>query len=98
MPNSEAPSHTSPPSAPVPAHTIKLLANTKVGPDLSLNKFCRAYDLSNDILGRLKENGYHRAKTFKYVLLPQLHEMGFKLGEIASLQDAVEEWAASGSG
>jgi hypothetical protein len=96
MPNSEAPSYTSTPSAPIPAHTNKLLTYTKTGPDLSIDDFCRVYNLSNDILRRLKDNGYQRAKTFKHILLAELHEMGFKHSEIALLQDAVEEWASSG--
>ena len=94
MPNTTAPSHASP-SAIVPACADTLVTHQKIGPDLSTDDFCRIYSLGNEILGRLKDNGYQRARTFKRVLLAQLREMGFKHGEIASLQDAVEEWAVS---
>jgi hypothetical protein len=63
---------------------------------LNIDQFCRIYQLDNEILSWLKSNGYHRTKTFKHITIPQLHDMEFKHGEIASLQDAVDEWATSG--
>lgn len=85
------------PSAPTQvADNIKLLTCPKMGPDLNINQFCCIYQLDNEILSWLKSNGYHRTKTFKHITIPQLHDMEFKHGEIASLQDAVNEWATSG--
>jgi hypothetical protein len=75
----------------------KLLTCPKMGPDLSIENFCHIYDLDKEILVRLKDNGYQKTKTFKHVTILQLREMSFKHGEIASLQDAVEEWANSGN-
>ncbi|KAF8222547.1 hypothetical protein L208DRAFT_1322149, partial [Tricholoma matsutake] len=82
------------PPGPIPAapNAEKLLTCTKLGPDLSLGNFCWLYDVSDDILVQLKEHGYQKMKTFKHITISQLHEMSFKHGKIASLQDAVEEW------
>ncbi|KAG6886717.1 hypothetical protein C0992_002675 [Termitomyces sp. T32_za158] len=71
----------------------KLLTHSQIGLDFLTADFCRVYDLHEDILTHLRENGYHKAKTFKYITVSQLHEMSFKYSEIASLQDAVDEWA-----
>jgi hypothetical protein len=85
------------PPGPIPAapDAEKLLTYTKLGPDLGLDNFCRLHGVSDDIFVRLKENGYQKMKTFKHITISQLREMSFKHGEIASLQDAVEEWVAS---
>ena len=63
MPNTTAPSHASP-SAIVPACADTLVTHQKIGPNLSTDDFCRIYSLGNEILGRLKDNGYQRARTF----------------------------------
>ena len=81
--------------APTSSDTQKLLTTTKMGPDLNLNEFCQQYDVSDEILMRLKDNSYKKTKTFKHITFSQLREMSFKHGEIASLQDAVEEWVTS---
>ncbi|KAF8222546.1 hypothetical protein L208DRAFT_1322109, partial [Tricholoma matsutake] len=82
------------PPGPIPTapNAEKLLTCTKLEPDLSLDNFCQFYNVSDDILVRLKKNGYQKTKTFKHITISQLHEMSFKHGKIASLQDAVEEW------
>ena len=86
-----------PSSSSVPSSTanLKLLKHPKTGPDLNVEQFCDMYDLGAEILKRLKENGYQKTKTFKHITIAQLQEMSFKHGEIASLQDAVDEWAAA---
>ena len=78
-----------------PNMVTKLLKHPKMGPDLNIEQFCHIYDLGNEILKRLKDNGYQKTKTFKHITISQLQEMSFKHGEIASLQDAVDEWAIS---
>jgi hypothetical protein len=72
------------------------LTHPQTGADLNVDDFCRIYELSDDVLTRLKENGYKRTRTFKHITISQLHQMSFKLGDIASLQDAVDEWAMLG--
>jgi hypothetical protein len=84
-------------SAAVPSITgpSKLLTCITMGPDISIDNFCQIYDLSDDICQRLKTNGYPKTKTLRHITLQQLQEMSFRHGEIASLQDAVDEWAVS---
>jgi hypothetical protein len=82
-PNLDTPASTS--STPQLADAERLLSAGKMGFDLSIDNFCKLYDLSGNILARLKENGYEKMKTLKYVTISQLHEMSFKHGEIALL-------------
>ena len=89
-PDQDTPASTS--SAPRLADAEWLLSAGKMGFDLSIDDFCKLYDLSSNILVWLKENGYEKTKMLKYVTISQLHEMFFKHGEIALLQDAVDEW------
>jgi hypothetical protein len=84
-----------PSSSLMPPNLVKLLKHPKMGPDLNVEQFCQLYDLGPEILKRLKDNGYQKTKTFKHITISQLQEMTFKHGEIASLQDAVDEWANS---
>lgn len=80
-------------SMPPSTANVKLLKHPKTGPDLNVEQFCHMYDLGAEILKRLKDNGYQKTKTFKHITIAELQEMSFKHGEIASLQDAVDEWA-----
>ncbi|KAF8221883.1 hypothetical protein L208DRAFT_1325612 [Tricholoma matsutake] len=89
-PDRDTPASTS--SAPRLANAERLLSAGKMGIDLSIDDFCKLYDLSSNILAQLKENGYKKTKMLKYVTISQLHEMSFKHGEIASLHDPVDEW------
>ncbi|KAG6888557.1 hypothetical protein C0995_007429 [Termitomyces sp. Mi166 len=98
MPSSD--SHANPPTssfAPVQTESGKLISQSPLGPDLKIEDFCQLYDLSNAILDKLKENGYQQARTFKHITRAELLEMGFKHGEIATLKDAIDDWAASTS-
>jgi hypothetical protein len=99
------PGSNGPPSIPSDMPSLSLmppLASTanskplkypKTGPDLDVEQFCLMYDLEAEILKRLKDNGYQKTKTFPHITIAQLHKMSFKHGEIASLQDGVDEWA-----
>jgi hypothetical protein len=63
------------------------------GPTYSIEQFCHKYELDEKIQARLRENGYARTHTFKYIEVSDLQAMGFKLGEIAELKEAVRLWA-----
>ena len=62
------------------------------GPTLSLHQFCHDYNLSDNILAKLSDNGYTGTETVCYVLISELKEMGFKLGEIAAMRAAMKHW------
>ncbi|KAG1722738.1 uncharacterized protein EDB91DRAFT_1230512 [Suillus paluster] len=62
------------------------------GPTFSLNEFCSNYTLSNDIRTKLHQNGYTGTETICYILISELKEMEFKLGEIAAMRAAMKRW------
>jgi hypothetical protein len=63
------------------------------GIDMPLVEFCTLYDLSPGIFQKLIDNDYKTAHFLCFVTFPELKEMGFKLGELAGLPDAVELWS-----
>jgi hypothetical protein len=44
-------------------------------------------------LNKFTENFYKHARALRFVTIDELKEMGFRLGEIAGLRDAVESWS-----
>ncbi|KAG1852248.1 hypothetical protein DFJ58DRAFT_791257 [Suillus subalutaceus] len=77
-------------------HTIDiplLSVSARPGPDMSLADFCIAFELSQDILTKLADNGYTGMRTIRYIIVSELKEMGFKNGEITAMKDAVARWA-----
>jgi hypothetical protein len=60
---------------------------------MTLNNFCAKYDLSLTILQKLLENSYTNARMLHFVMIDELCKMGFRLGEIAALRDAIEMWS-----
>ncbi|KAG1899822.1 uncharacterized protein F5891DRAFT_901698, partial [Suillus fuscotomentosus] len=62
------------------------------GLSLPLDHFCRDYNLSDGILTKLSDNGYTGTETICYILISELKEMGFKLGEIAAMRAAMKCW------
>jgi hypothetical protein len=77
-----------------PALVTMLLPNGHThGPTLTIDEFCNIYTLSDGICARLKDNGYARMHTFKYIEVSELQAMRFKFGEIAELKEAVRLWA-----
>ncbi|KAG2069511.1 hypothetical protein BDR04DRAFT_1156536 [Suillus decipiens] len=80
-------------AAPAPSDltcTSLLHPSHMQGMDMPLNKFCAKYDLGNTIHAKFAENAYKEAQFLHFVTIPELKEMGFQLGEIAALCDAVE--------
>ena len=82
------------PTAPTDhiANTVDILllsVSARPGPDLSLTDFCVAFELSQEILTKLTDNGYMGTRTIRYIIVSELKEMGFKNGEIAAMKDAV---------
>ncbi|KAG1901153.1 uncharacterized protein F5891DRAFT_950952 [Suillus fuscotomentosus] len=62
------------------------------GPTLSLNDFYSNYTLSDDIHMKLHQNRYTGMETICYILVSELKEMEFKLGEIAVMRPAMKCW------
>jgi len=76
-----------------PASVMLLDPIFNVGPDMPITQFCTNYGLQPAIHQKLDENGYDYARNLGFITLENLAEMGFKLGEKAAIQDAVEQWA-----
>lgn len=97
--------HQPPPSFPYPSmasppdlaqscfSTMLLPPSRTAGPDLSLQEFCQQYDVSDAVQTKLIDEGYTRSRVLQYVAIADLKEVGLKLGEIASLKDAVARWS-----
>jgi hypothetical protein len=83
-----------PPLPAVPGRSPLLSPNYNPGPRLSINDFCSTYSLGNDICMRLTENGFSSSLALRRVTVDDLKEMGFKMGEVAEIEEAVEAWAA----
>ena len=75
------------------AHETLLPPSHAPGIDLPLADFCTLYDLSPGIFQKLIDNDYKTAHFLCFLTFPEMKEMGFKLGEIAGLRDAVEKWS-----
>lgn len=92
------PSTSTPSQQPaVPLQTPSMNKSTKLvqgvcGTNLGIDIFCAQYELSKAIASRLQENGYMKTRTLRHITIEELVVMGFKPGEVASLQDAVEDW------
>ena len=70
-----------------------LLAICAPGPNMPLDDFCTAYDLSADILRIFSQYKYTNSFLLHFVTIPELKQMEFELGEIAELCDAAERWS-----
>ena len=59
---------------------------------MPLSTFCTQYGLSDEILAKLTKNGYTRTRTLRFIQTDDLNKIGFMLGEVAEMKDAVEQW------
>jgi hypothetical protein len=78
----------------LPAINLPLLCtDLSPGERLTIADFCSRYSLAADIHKRLIENGFSTSLALQRVTVSDLKEMGFKMGEVAELEEAVEMWA-----
>jgi hypothetical protein len=89
--------HPMPPAAAlaIPSNQDKMLLGPArtLGLDMSIGQFCESFGLQASIRAKLEDNAYDCARNLRFITLNDLTEMGFKLGEKAALQDAVERWS-----
>jgi hypothetical protein len=64
---------------------------------MPISEFCDLHALRPDILEKFASHLYKDARVLQFVTLTDLKEMGFRLGEIAGLWDAVESWSVQRS-
>ncbi|KAJ7857967.1 hypothetical protein B0H14DRAFT_2578134 [Mycena olivaceomarginata] len=67
--------------------------NTQPREPMSISMFCIQYNLDDCILEKLAANWYKNTSTFRFICLMDWEKMEFLPGDIAELQDAVQQWA-----
>ncbi|KAF8995510.1 hypothetical protein BDQ17DRAFT_1330578 [Cyathus striatus] len=91
---------TSATPAPVPddslanksAHILSISCTP--GSTMPIKTFCSAYKLDDGILEKFVANGFRDTKHLRYLTHGNLMDMGFLLGEIAAVRDAVDAWSS----
>jgi hypothetical protein len=65
------------------------------GPRMEIDLFCAIYELPSPVLEHFRENAITGTHAFSHISEADLTGMGFKIGEIIDLKEAVKIWAAS---
>ena len=94
---------TGPAAEPAPQVPHVLAPNTNgslvhenhQGPRMDIEMFCTLYSLSSDFLCRFQEHGISGTHAFAHINVKDLKEMGFKIGEIIDVKEAVKMWSDS---
>jgi hypothetical protein len=82
------------PPHPAPATSTGLLPpNYSEGSKMDLTTFCMIYTLADSIKQRLQNNAITGTHAFPHMSSTDLQDMGFKLGEVIDLKEAIKEWA-----
>jgi hypothetical protein len=82
------------PLGPAPNNSTNLLpANHTEGSKIDLTTFCKNYHVTNSIKQHLQENAITGTHAFAHMSDSDLQAMGFKLGEVIDLKEAIKEWA-----
>jgi hypothetical protein len=77
-----------------PAVSTNLIpTNYGEGSKIDLATFCEIYALADSIKRRLQENAITGSHAFSHMSTNDLQAMGFKLGEVIDLKEAIKEWA-----
>jgi len=87
---------TAPPPAPLlekPTGLIPLALNE--GPQMDINTFCAIYLLPDAVLQHFHENAITGTHAFSHITDADLTQMGFKIGEVIDLKEAIKMWASS---
>ena len=67
------------------------------GQPMDIDTFCNAYSLPDTILRLFHENAVTGTHAFSDITKTELMEMGFKIGHIIDLKQAVNKWASKES-
>jgi hypothetical protein len=90
----QAPPIATPTATTLPYDHVALIHPSRSpGNDVPIAEFCNTYGLGESILKKLQDNFYLHARVLRFVTIQELKDMDFRLGEIASLRDAVEVWS-----
>ncbi|KAF9472493.1 hypothetical protein BDN70DRAFT_777965, partial [Pholiota conissans] len=81
------------PGGPVAASSALIPSDCKEGAKLDLVTFCTIYTLSDTIKQHLADNEITGTHAFAHLTDGNLKEMGFKIGQVIDLKEAIKEWA-----
>ena len=82
-----------PPPPPPPPSSTLIPVNQEPGTDMPFSDFCRQYGLSSNVLDKLIQNSFNCTRSLRFTCPEDLKEIGFLLGEVAEMKDAVEQWS-----
>jgi len=78
---------------PVPADESALIPSQYVaGQRMDLSAFCAIYELPDGVYQRLSDNAITGTHAFPHITPAILVTMGFKIGEVIDLKEAVKAW------
>ena len=76
------------------APTSLMLPNYIEGPEIDIERFCLIYNLPPTIHTHFHESALTGTHAFSEINSANLKEMGFKLGEIIDLKQAISSWVS----
>jgi hypothetical protein len=59
---------------------------------MPISDFCAQYGLSTGVLNKLTTNSFIHTCSLRFVQTEDLGTIGFLLGKVAEIKDAVERW------
>jgi hypothetical protein len=86
------------PTAPLPAPMAGsglIPFQYSQGQKMDISAFCAVYDLPSSVFTRLAENAITGTHAFSHITSADLTTMGFKIGEIIDLKEAVKAWSTA---
>ncbi|PPQ78672.1 hypothetical protein CVT24_002261 [Panaeolus cyanescens] len=84
------PATTLPTHAP---HSGLIPHHLSAGEHMNIRTFCEVYALPSTILQHFEDHGVTGTHAFSRISHAQLENMGFRIGEIVDLEDAINSWA-----
>lgn len=64
------------------------------GPRMDIDTFCAVYQLPDTVLQHFRDNAITGTHAFSHISETNLTGMGFKIGEVIDLNEAVRMWAS----
>jgi len=92
-PAGQAPGPAVAPPTQAPESTNLIPSNYTEGEKMNLETFCLIYALPDDIKQRLHQHKITGTHAFAHMTSKHLEVMGFMLGEIIDLKEAIKCWA-----
>ena len=86
------------PPPPIQKPTGLIPSTLNEGPQMDIDMFCVVYLLPDAVLQHFHDNAITGTHAFSHITDTDLIGMGFKIGEVIDLKEAVRMWALSKGG